>query len=439
MPPDRRDDHLALDQFWDDVVLGQPLRSEGVDPVDAMAIGRLHEAALPAIDPGFRRRLRRDLVRADVPVTARVPEHPGHTSGQRGQTLPWVASAAAVLIVTAIVALGLLLRWGRAPEQVIVVPAVEVPVAEPATPSATPEVTSAEVAKPLWRFTDARDPKMGLAPGVAIAPDGNIWITDGVESGFQIFTSDGQLVDRWGRAGNGDGEFNFAATDQNALGAVAFRSDGGFYVADSGNARVQQFTADREFVRAWGAFGQGDGQFSQPIDIHVDAQGNVYVADAVRNDVQKFDADGAYLLTFGGFGSGPGLFNGIGWGDFDAQGNLWLPDAGNNRIQQFSPDGAFLREIGSPAAGTPATGPGLDAPQGVAVGSAGLLFIGDAGNARGVVLDQDGGLVGTFGEGVLQYPVALASSQDDELFVLDYGRRAALQGFRVSLPEVAPP
>ena len=243
-----------------------------------------------------------------------------------------------------LVALGLLLRWGRTPEQIITVPALEIP----ATPNSTPEaVPQAAIANPLWRFTDARDPERGIAPGVTVAPDGAIWIVDGATSGFQIFSPEGQLIGHWGIAGEDDGEFTFAAGDSNVMGAVAFRSDGGFYVADSGNARVQQFTSSREFVRSWGGLGQGDGQFSRPIDVDVDAQGNVYIVDADRDEILKFDADGSFLLSYGGSGSEPGQFQDIAWGTLDAEGNFWVADPGNDRIQQFSADGAFLREIGS--------------------------------------------------------------------------------------------
>ncbi|MCA9879001.1 MAG: NHL repeat-containing protein [Thermomicrobiales bacterium] len=167
--------------------------------------------------------------------------------------------------------------------------------------------------------------------------------------------------------------------------------------------------------------------------------GNVYVTDFIRNDVQKFDADGAYVLTFGGFGSNPGQFNEIGWGALDAKGAFWAPDSGNDRIQQFSPDGAFLQAIG-PDLGTPTpTALVLDGPQGVALDAAGRIFIADTENARVVVLAATGTVLATVGEDTLEYPVALAVTDDGVLVALDYGRRGALQAFRLALPDSAPP
>ena len=135
------------------------------------------------------------------------------------------------------------------------------------------------------------------APGTwqpAVDPAGRIWVSVQADSAFWIFDRDGTYLETWGAPGDGDGELDFV-TQNGGFGAVAFRPDGGFYVADSGNARVQQFDADRAFVRAWGTFGTEDGQFTAPQGIAVDGSGNVFVIDDARHDVQVFDADGRYL------------------------------------------------------------------------------------------------------------------------------------------------
>ena len=130
----------------------------------------------------------------------------------------------------------------------------------------------------------------------AVAPDGRIWAASSFDDTFWIFDADGTYLESWGSSGDGDGEFTFAA-EGNGYGAIAFRPDGGFYVADSGNSRVQQFDAKRAFVRSFGTFGTDPGQFVTPIDIDLDASGNVYVYSDGRYDVQVFDADGKYVRT----------------------------------------------------------------------------------------------------------------------------------------------
>ena len=97
-----------------------------------------------------------------------------------------------------------------------------------------------------------------------IAPDGNIWVIEGQLGQFAIFSPEGERIETWGSPGSGEGQFDFLAEKWNALGDIAFAPDGSFYVADSQNARIQHFDADRRFLEAWDAAGPGDGQFILP-------------------------------------------------------------------------------------------------------------------------------------------------------------------------------
>jgi hypothetical protein len=129
---------------------------------------------------------------------------------------------------------------------------------------------------------------------------GNVWVASPWENDFWVFKPDGTFVERWGTAGSGNGQFHLTTHDQvhsDADGAVAFAPDGSFYVADGGNNRIEQFDTHRHFVRAWGSFGNGDGQFTSPKGIATDGK-TVFVADDYRGDMQTFDATGRHLATF---------------------------------------------------------------------------------------------------------------------------------------------
>jgi tripartite motif-containing protein 71 len=81
--------------------------------------------------------------------------------------------------------------------------------------------------------------------------------------------------------------------------------DGRIYVADTGNNRVQVFTAEGTFLYGWGTNGGGLGQFNVPMDLALDADGNVYVADSFNHRIQVFDPTGSLLRVFSqdyGFG-----------------------------------------------------------------------------------------------------------------------------------------
>ena len=94
------------------------------------------------------------------------------------------------------------------------------------------------------------------------------------------------LESYWGGRGTGQGELQ----DPRAL---AFGSNNNLYVADYGNARVQQFGADGSFIRAWGASGDADTRFEFLKGLTVDQEGNIYVLDG--RHIEKFAADGQYL------------------------------------------------------------------------------------------------------------------------------------------------
>src|SRR5262245_15901661 len=126
-------------------------------------------------------------------------------------------------------------------------------------------------------------------------------------------------VSSFGSQGSGAGQF------QTPLGVAIQQSSGTVYVADSGNARVEKFDANGNFIAAWGwgvkdgkakaevctancqagIPGSGPGQFSRPTSIAFgNASGSsgskVFVGDAGNNVVLKFDADGNFLSSIDG-------------------------------------------------------------------------------------------------------------------------------------------
>ena len=102
----------------------------------------------------------------------------------------------------------------------------------------------------------------------------------------------GALLLTFGKAGSGVGEL-FQPTN------IALGPDGNVYVAETGNFRVQRFTAEGKHVRFYGEPGNVPGTFARPKGIAVDRAGRVYVGDSAFQNVQIFENDGRLLMDFG--------------------------------------------------------------------------------------------------------------------------------------------
>ena len=88
------------------------------------------------------------------------------------------------------------------------------------------------------------------------------------------------------------------------------------------------------FVRTWGSWGTGPGQFVYPRGVAVSNTGSaVYVVDGENHRVQKFGPTGQHKLTWGGYGTAAGQFSSPSGIAVDSMGYVDVVDTWNNRIQ----------------------------------------------------------------------------------------------------------
>jgi PKD repeat protein len=362
-----------------------------------------------------------------------------------------------------------------------------------------------------WGTAGSGDGQFNVSKGIAVDSRGNVFAADSLNHRIQIFDNNGTFLAQFGSYGAGDGEFNEPWD-------TLVDSAGNVYVTDARNHRIQVFAPipegmpitdfagmptagtapltvsftdestgeptewewtfgdgtisheqnptktytipgfytvsltstnavgsdtdtknnyitvsppeeDYEFVMKWGSY--GDGRLLGPMGVGVDAAGNVYVADANNIRIQKFDSSGTFITKWGSPGSGNGEFgcdydsyseNGPYGVAMDTAGNVYVADRHNNRIQKFDSSGTFITKWGSYG-----TGDGeFNKPLGICVDSAGYLYVSDYWNNRIQKFDSSGTFIEKFvfsqGSGDGQFglgPDSVAVDSAGNLYVTD--------------------
>ena len=205
-------------------------------------------------------------------------------------------------------------------------------------------------------------------------PERHLWALDADMHQIFEFTQNGKLVRTFGEAGK-------AISDATHFGGptdIAFLPNGEFLISDGYiNSRVVKYGKDGKFVMEWGKKGKGQGEFTLPHSIAVDARKRVYVADRDNSRIQVFDLNGKFLdmwpnirfplsivvskdqflwicdgqsnkflkytldgklvYSFGTFGGEPGQFWGPHQFSVDSDGNLYAVEVWGGRVQKLRP------------------------------------------------------------------------------------------------------
>lgn len=221
---------------------------------------------------------------------------------------------------------------------------------------------------------------------------------------------------------SGDGGQATAAQFDRPIG-LAVDASGIVYVADRLNHRVRRIGTDGIIATfaGTGTDGEsGDGgpataaRLDEPTGVAVDSAGNVYVADSQNHRIRRIGLSGT-IETFAGTGSfghagdgGPATAARLTYPfdvAVDSSGVVYVADTINHRIRRIGTDATITTIAGTGAEGYggdggPATAAQLDSPSGVAVNSAGYVFVADWGNHRIRRIAPDGTIVTFAGTGM---------------------------------------
>jgi len=256
---------------------------------------------------------------------------------------------------------------------------------------------------------------------VAVAPDGSLFIADGMNHRIRRVSPGGLIStiagDGWTRVEPGDHRAGrFAGDGGPAMKAsldgpsdLALGPDGSLYIADAGNRRIRRVGKDGIITTiagngewTWAPSGDGGPAVKaglSPGGLAVGTDGSILVAE--HDMVRKVSRSGI-ISTFAG-GQRPDHPLGDGGPAARAMlhyavgvavardGTVYIADTGNHRIRRVdrkgiittvAGDGRWDGRKGYRGDGGPAIKANLQEPCGVALGSDGSLYIADTGNNR---------------------------------------------------------
>jgi serine/threonine protein kinase, bacterial len=232
--------------------------------------------------------------------------------------------------------------------------------------------------------------------GVAVDSAGNVYVAEYFGHKIRKIDSEGNVTTLAGsgRVGSADGQG--AAASFNAPTGLAVDGSGNVYVADISNNKIRKIDSSGlvTTLAGSGTSGSADGQgmaatFNRPQGLAIDGSGNLYVADTSNHTIRKIDSSGNVTTL-----AGSGLANSVdGQGTaasfstpngvaVDSAGNLYVSDGAGHKIRKIDSSGKVTTLAGSGTSGSvdgQGTAASFASPFGVAVDSAGNLYVSDSG------------------------------------------------------------
>jgi len=299
---------------------------------------------------------------------------------------------------------------------------------------------------------------------VAVDGSGNVYIADQYNCVVRKVDTTNTITTIAGIAGSctfgGDGGKGTLANLYYPSG-VAVDSSGNLFIGDNNNCRVRKVILSTDIISTYAGSGtcgySGDGggatsaELYTPEGVAVDTAGDLYIADTSNYVIRKVTKSTGKISTVAG--NHTAGFSGDGGVATSAEMNqvfqlavdgggttVTFADYYNQRVRQFTVGGNINTVAGTGTAGfsgdgAAATSAQLNYPEGVAVNSTGVVYVGDSNNYRVRQFTVGGNISTVAGNGsptvetllnnaaplgvVLQYPYGIAIDSAKDIFVAE--------------------